>query len=62
MIHVAPRSIIRADPRRPRFLGKRRPMLAVWCWCGRFYTVTPEQAEQAGGSLCPNPECGKGAE
>jgi hypothetical protein len=54
-------SIIRHDPRR----RGRKAMLAVWCWCGRFYTVTPEAARRcvaAGSSPCPNVDCGKGAE
>lgn len=52
----SPRSIIVPDPRRPRFLGRLRPMLAVWCWCGRFYTITPEQAERLDidGTACPS--------
>lgn len=60
---IRPRSIIRKDPRRRRFGGKDRPMLAVWCWCGRFYTLTPEEAKAGqGGPTCPNADCGKGEE
>lgn len=55
---IHPRAIMHTDPRR---LG-RRAMLAVWCWCGRFYTVTPEEADKAiaakAAQLCPNPDCG----
>lgn len=50
---LTPGSIIHRDPRR---LG-RRPMLAVWCWCGRFFTLTPEAAERHGldgTNACPD--------
>lgn len=44
------------DPRRPG-----RFMLAVWCVCGRFYTVTPfELSKRRHG--CPDTDCGKGSE
>lgn len=50
MIDTHSRSVIRMDPRR---VG--RAMLAVWCWCGRFYTLTPEQMKRAAaeGQACP---------
>lgn len=38
-------------------------MLAVWCWCGRFYTLTPEEARRAAVldvNPCPVFDCGKG--
>jgi hypothetical protein len=57
---IAARSIIRRDPRRRLFRGKHRPMLAVWCWCGRFYTLTPEQARAGEDNPCPNTDCGRG--
>lgn len=56
---IAPRSIIHADPRRRR----RHLMLSVWCWCGRFYTVTPEQARRFRAmDRNPCPECGPATE
>lgn len=48
------------DPRRPG-----RAMMLVWCWCGRFFTVTPENIMRCGMNAenpCPNPTCGLGEE
>lgn len=55
-----PGAIVHMDPRRPG-----RSLLAVWCWCGRFYTTTLPEARRRqaeGRPLCPDPACGQGAE
>lgn len=55
-----PRTTLAVDPRRPG-----RAMACVWCWCGRFYTLTPEamvRCAMNGERPCPNHECGKGEE
>lgn len=56
---IAPGSLVARDPRR----SGRRPMLAVWCWCGHFYTVTPEDAQrhkETDTPACPKCKGGKG--